>query len=182
MTVADDAVNFDCDSRIRPERDGTGGMKIRVSDRDIGCATTQVDAQEHQKHCRTDPECEHFYSDLSRQSVMSATALQAIRGRELESTMWNHHFVSPTDELTPSGRALLHRLARKDRGMPMQIFIQTANDLPFEDGELLEYSEQINELNKKRAKKVNDYITIVLKQSPPPLFVYDRTPEATPAY
>jgi hypothetical protein len=156
--------------------------------------TSQLSAGECQCGC---PECngrechkyaERRYSLQSRAAVHDSLDAQAAQGRLHEQTLWNNYFVPQSAELHSSGRAFLDRMARRYRGRAIDLYVQTAHDLPFNSEQLDAFSRDRDALDLERATAAHRYLTIVLRQPPPEMYVHDPQRfgmwayEAAPAY
>lgn len=101
------------------------------------------------------------YSAVARQEVAAPLLHQAGNGLALEQTVWNSHFRTGRDELTPAGMAHLSRLARRLPEPVPYIFVQTAHDLLLERGKEKEWAQQRAELDRKRVEAVRAYLQAV---------------------
>ena len=72
-----------------------------------GCAACQANASCYD---RCWPE---RYSNLAQRGVNAAFAPQVLNGHVLDQTVWNHHFETGTDRLTPGGIAVLQYISRR---------------------------------------------------------------------
>ncbi len=138
--------------------------------------------------CHANKYAGRIYSAQSRSSVENAMQAQAAKGRVYEQTLWNNYFLKSDAELHSSGRAFLSRLAARSRGAPLNLYVQTCQDIPFTAKDLEAYARRRDDLNMQRARAAHDYLTIVLRQPPPQMYVYDPQRvgmwayEAAPAY
>jgi hypothetical protein len=82
-----------------------------------------------------DPCWPQRYNAQAREEVLGPFATQASNGLVLEQTVWNHHFKEGSDQLLPGGQALLSRLARRRPSPVAQVFVQTAYDLTYVQGD-----------------------------------------------
>lgn len=138
--------------------------------------------------------CDYCYHDLvdpcypqryicqARTQVYAPLATQAANGLVLEQTVWNHHFTTVKDGektkavLSPTGKAHLDYLVRR-RPMPIpEVFVQTAQDVPFDPEKPEQFAAQRLELDSQRVKAVSDYLAAVRPDVPFKVTVHDPHP------
>lgn len=120
--------------------------------------------------CQYEPRC---FSMLSRATTQELLSQQAGRGMVLQQTIWSIQFERGTAKLHYSGRAVLHRLVRQFPDMPLELFVQSAQDIEFDSEAPAEYAKERDTLDFQRAQAVRDYMTIVLRQPEPKLYIHD---------
>src|SRR5436190_5624671 len=79
-----------------------------------------------------DPCYPERYEYAARQEVHGALAPQVNNGHVLDQTLWNYHFEAGTDKLTPGGMQHLAYLARRRPAPDCIVYLQTAQDLPYD--------------------------------------------------
>ncbi|MER3416422.1 MAG: hypothetical protein C4297_09460 [Gemmataceae bacterium] len=100
---------------------------------------------------------------------------QADNGLYLEQTVWNHHFRPGTSELTPAGRELLERLARR-RPQPIErVFVQAAHDVPVAEAAAPAAAERAK-LDAQRVQAVSAYLARVRPDVSFQVSVHDPAP------
>lgn len=139
-------------------------------------------------NCHDRKYAHRLYSLQARSSVETALSAQAVAGRVYEQTVWNNAFDENSAVLHTSGQAFLQRLARQAPGQSLDVYLQTTRDIAFTPDDLPGFVEKCDALNRLRGRAVYDYLTIVLRQPPPVMYVHDPQPigmwayEASPAY
>jgi hypothetical protein len=81
-----------------------------------------------------DPCYPERYDAMARDEVNAAFAAQAMNGHVLDQTVWNNEFEPGTDKLTPGGQYELAVLARRRPHPDCKIYLQTAQDIPYDPG------------------------------------------------
>lgn len=116
------------------------------------------------------------FTDPARRLVICPLELQAANGGALDRTIWSHHFIEGTADLHPSGISQLNRLARQYAYSPcLQIFLQTAHDLPYK-GDPKAYIAAQNALDTKRLGVIANYLTYVSRRQDFTLAIHDPRP------
>jgi len=108
-----------------------------------------------------DPCYPERYWHAARQNVYSAFAPQVQNGHVLDQTIWNHHFEAGTDKLAPGGLEQLNYLARRRPQPTATVFIQTAEDIPYDPAKPEEFVRKRQELNTKRGEAVRKYLNSI---------------------
>jgi hypothetical protein len=72
------------------------------------------------------------YNAMARQEVNSGMAPQVQNGHVLDQTVWNYFFEAGTDRLTPLGLDRLAYLARRRPCPDANVYLQTAQDLVYD--------------------------------------------------
>lgn len=119
-----------------------------------------------------DPCYPERYQHAARQAVIAPFAQQVHNGHFLNQTVWNYHFETGTDKLTPGGKEKLDSLARVRPSPDSKLYIQTANDVPQTADVADKIVEVRNELDVKRAQAIQKYLATVPTGSPVAYEVY----------
>lgn len=107
-----------------------------------------------------DPCYPERYSFQARQSVQSIFAAQINNGHVLDQTVWNYHFEQGTNKLTPGGQQHLAYLGRR-RPMPdPKVYVQTAQDVAYDQAKPEKFATDRAELDNKRIEAVREYLTV----------------------
>src|SRR5437868_1877918 len=75
-----------------------------------------------------DPCYPERYQNAAKQEVYAACAPQMNNGHVLDQTVWNYHFETGKDKLTPGGVEHLAYLARRRPCPDPTVYVQTAQD------------------------------------------------------
>jgi hypothetical protein len=116
----------------------------------IGCVSSYFDL--------VDPCYPTRYEHMARQEVVGATAPQVLNGHLLDQTVWNYHFEPNSDHLTPGGLAKLGQLARRRPAPDPCVYVQTAQDIPYDVSNPDAFTRARIELDQKRADAVQRYL------------------------
>lgn len=122
-----------------------------------------------------DPCWPQRYTAIAREEVNAPLATQANNGMVLDQTVWNYHFRTGTDELTPGGLALLDRLARRRPAPVSEVFMQTAHDVTY-GGKPAEFAKERADVDGSRVKAVADYLAAVRPDVSFNVTVHDPNP------
>jgi hypothetical protein len=95
---------------------------------------------------------------MAEKEVNSAFTPQVQNGHVLEQTLWNWDFEAGTDRITPGGLERLNHLARRRPCADPVIFLQTANDLPYDPNCPDRFAGARQELDAKRAQAIQKYL------------------------
>ena len=106
-----------------------------------------------------DPCYPQRYEFAARQEVKQAFSPQVQNGHILDQTVWNYHFEPGTATLTPAGLEHLAYLARRRPCPDPTIYLQVAQDIPYDPHKFAEFVEARNVLDTKRAQAVQDFLT-----------------------
>ena len=120
------------------------------------------------------------YGFMARQAVNAAMAPQVLNGHVLDQTVWNYYFEPGTDKLTTGGLERLAYLARRRPCPDPVLYLQTAQDLVYDQlaPELLAQNRQI--LDGRRLAAVQAYLTAQTAGRPVPFQIVLHDP-AEPA-
>jgi hypothetical protein len=106
-----------------------------------------------------DPCYPERYNYVAQQEVRAAFIPQVENGHILDQTVWNYHFEPGTPKLTPGGQEHLARLARTRPTPDLNMFVQTALDVPYDCKAPEKYVELRNKLNNERVLAVQTFLT-----------------------
>lgn len=109
-------------------------------------------------HEVVDPCYPQRYEFAARQEVVASFAPQVTNGHVLEQTVWNYHFEPGTATLTPGGMDRLAYLARRRPCPDPTIFLQVAQDLPYDPANPVAFVEARNQLDSRRVQSIMDYL------------------------
>jgi hypothetical protein len=98
----------------------------------------------------------YWYS--SRQEVNAAMAPQVNNGHILDQTVWNYHFEPGTDRLTPGGMEHLAYLARRRPCPDPVVYLQTAQDIPYDQATPEKFPDLRATLDNRRIQAVQSYL------------------------
>jgi hypothetical protein len=84
---------------------------------------------------------------------------QVQNGHVLDQTVWNCHFEAGTDRLTPGGLDHLAYLARRRPHPDPIVFLQTAQDVPYNPAEPDKMVVARRELDDKRVQAIKNFLT-----------------------
>lgn len=99
------------------------------------------------------------YMYMARREVKAALAPQINNGHVLDQTIWNYHFETGTDRLTAGGLDQLAYLARRRPHPDTLIFLQTAQDIPYDPAAPDKLAETRQELDCKRIQAIQKFLT-----------------------
>jgi hypothetical protein len=105
-----------------------------------------------------DPCYPQRYNNEARKEVIAAVAPQMANGHVLDQTVWNSNFEAGTDKLTPGGLAKLGELARRRPAPDPVVYVQTAQDVPYDTANPDRFTQARKELDQKRADAVQKYL------------------------
>jgi hypothetical protein len=117
-----------------------------------------------------DPCYPQRYWYASRQNVHEAFAPQVRNGHVLDQTVWNYHFEDGTARLTLGGREHLAYLARRRPTADPMIFLQTAQDVPYDATKSEEFAAKRKELDQSRVAAVKQFLEVATRGSAVPHF------------
>jgi hypothetical protein len=99
------------------------------------------------------------YDYAARQNVKQCFGPQVQNGHILDQTIWNYDFEPGTANLTEGGKAHLTYLARRRPVVDTTVFLQVAHDISYDPAAPDKYSAERNELDNKRTKAIQDYLS-----------------------
>jgi hypothetical protein len=106
-----------------------------------------------------DPCYPQRYEYQSRQEVHQSFGPQVNNGHVLDQTIWNYHFEPGTATLTPAGIEHLAYLARRRPCPDPTVYLQVAQDIPYDPANFADFVEARNKLDNKRIQAIQDYLT-----------------------
>jgi hypothetical protein len=108
-----------------------------------------------------DPCYPERYNSMARHEVHDAFAPQVNNGHILDQTIWNFKFEYGSDKLTPGGLDHLAYLARRRPCPDTTIYLQTAQDIPYDPEHPEKFAEMRCELDTKRIQAIQKYLTAI---------------------
>lgn len=105
-----------------------------------------------------DPCYPHRYNHVAREEVIGAVSPQMGNGHVLDQTVWNSHFEQGSDKLTPGGLAKLGQLARRRPAPDPVVYVETAQDIPYNPATPDKFTQARNDLDQKRSLAVQNYL------------------------
>jgi hypothetical protein len=99
------------------------------------------------------------YNFMARQEVNAAFAPQVQNGHVLDQTIWNYLFEPGTDCLTPMGLDRLAYLARRRPCPDPNLYLQTAQDITYDQAAPEKMAEARQTLDQKRIAAVQCFLT-----------------------
>ena len=119
-----------------------------------------------------DPCWPERYNAVARTSVAETFACQVGNGHVLNQTVWNYHFETGTDKLTPMGLEFLGYLSRVRPAPDPKLYLQTAHDLPVYDPAAPgKYEQARAELDAKRRVAVLRFLSAETAGRPVPFII-----------
>ena len=94
------------------------------------------------------------YEAESRALTINGMAPQVNNGHVLEQTVWNYHFETGSDKLTAGGVQALAYLARRRPTPDPVVYVQTAQDMGLDAGNVDKFAEDRGRLDAKRVEAV----------------------------
>jgi hypothetical protein len=120
----------------------------------VGCSCWGIESYSD----LVDPCYPHRYSHAAREEVIGAVSPQMANGHVLDQTVWNSHFEQGTDKLTPGGLAKLGQLARRRPAPDPVVYVETAQDIPYDPASADKFTQARNDLDQKRSQAVQNYL------------------------
>jgi hypothetical protein len=106
-----------------------------------------------------DPCYPERYEYAARQEIEAAFAPQVANGHVLDQTIWNYQFEAGKDRLTPGGIEYLSYLARRRPCPDPTVYLQTSQDIIYDQAAPERFIEQRAALDARRMKAVKDFLT-----------------------
>jgi hypothetical protein len=106
-----------------------------------------------------DPCYPERYEYAARQEILAAHAPQVSNGHVLDQTVWNYQFEPGKDKLTPGGIEHLAYLARRRPCPDPTVYVQTSQDLIYDQAAPERFAQDRTALDARRVKAVKDYLT-----------------------
>ncbi|HEY7308643.1 MAG TPA: hypothetical protein VH643_04685 [Gemmataceae bacterium] len=123
-----------------------------------------------------DPCYPQRYNFLARQEVNAAMAPQVQNGHVLDQTIWNYYFEQGTDKLTTGGLERLANLARRRPCPDTVLYLQTAQDVVYDQNVPEKMAETRQTLDGKRIAAVQAYLTAQTAGRPTQFQIYIHDP------
>lgn len=98
------------------------------------------------------------YNNTARHAVIDGFAPQVQNGHVLDQTIWNYHFETGTDKLTPGGMQKLDSLVRRRPNPDPNLFLATARDINYDAAEPEKYVEARRDLDLRRIGAIQRYL------------------------
>lgn len=108
---------------------------------------------------KVDPCYPERYWDSSRNLVNEAFAPQVNNGHILDQTVWNEHFETGSDTLNAAGLKHLAYLARRRPQADPVIFLQTAQDIPYQQAAPQLLTANRSDLDNRRKVAIEGFLT-----------------------
>ncbi|HMF14812.1 MAG TPA: hypothetical protein VKE94_21000 [Gemmataceae bacterium] len=108
-------------------------------------------------HC-VDPCYPQRYEAMARHEVHDLEAPQIMNGHVLDQTVWNYHFESGTDKLTGGGLEHLAYLARRRPTPDTVVYLQAAQDIPYDPANPDKFAQSRYDLDTKRIASIQKYL------------------------
>jgi hypothetical protein len=105
-----------------------------------------------------DPCYPQRYRYMAETEVHQAFDPQVSNGHVLDQTIWNYHFERGTDRLTPGGMEHLAYLARRRPAPDPVVYLQMAQDVPYDPAVPAEFVKARTNLNERRIQAVEKYL------------------------
>jgi hypothetical protein len=106
-----------------------------------------------------DPCYPERYNYAARQEVYEAFAPQVMNGHVLDQTVWSYHFERGSDQLTHGGMEHLAYIARRRPCPDPRVYLQTAQDVPFDVAAPDKFVEARSALDRKRIQAIERFLT-----------------------
>src|SRR5262249_3544274 len=106
-----------------------------------------------------DPCYPQRYEFMARQEVNAAFAPQVHNGHVLDQTVWNYQFETGTDRLNAGGMEHLAYLARRRPCPDPCVYLQTAQDIPYDPAAPDRFAEQRARLDNQRIQAIQNYLS-----------------------
>jgi len=116
------------------------------------------------------------YNNTARRAVIDGFAPQVQNGHVLDQTIWNYHFETGTDKLTPGGMQKLDSLARRRPNPDPNLFLATARDINYDAAEPEKYVEARRDLDLRRIGAIQKYLQAQTAGRPMPFDVQIHDP------
>jgi hypothetical protein len=131
-----------------------------------------------------DPCWPERYNAQARAETVAPFASQVNNGHVLEQTVWNWHFESGSDVLTPAGQVKLDAISQARPHPDGKVYLQVARDVPaYGAGGLDTVAARRDELTARRAETVRKYMAAqpTLQPVTYEIFIHDAPPTGMPA-
>lgn len=133
----------------------------------LGCGVLSIGCNGGERYRNLVDPCQmERYTSTARQETIAGFAPQVANGHILDQTIWNYHFESGTDKLTPAGLEKLDQIVRRRPEPDTQVFLATARDVTYSPANPEKYPEEQQKLNGKRAVAVQKYLGVQTASRP----------------
>jgi hypothetical protein len=105
-----------------------------------------------------DPCYPQRYEYMARHEVHDALTPQVRNGHVLDQTVWNYHFDEGTARLTTSGQEHLKYIARRRPSADPLVFVQTAQDVVYNQDRPEDYTAKRLDLDQRRIEAVRKFL------------------------
>ncbi|HEX5271017.1 MAG TPA: hypothetical protein VFW33_11035 [Gemmataceae bacterium] len=105
-----------------------------------------------------DPCYPQRYEAAAKREVNEAMAPQMMNGHVLDQSVWDDHFEAGTDKLTAGGLEHLKYLARRRPHADPVVFLQAAQDVPYDPAKPDAYARARAELTNKRQAAIQTFL------------------------
>jgi hypothetical protein len=105
-----------------------------------------------------DPCYPQRYTFQAREEVKAACGPAVLNGHVLDQTVWNYHFEPGTATLTPAGLEHLAYLGRRRPCPDPTVYLQVAQDIPYDQANPFAFVEARNNLDARRTQAILDYL------------------------
>jgi hypothetical protein len=116
------------------------------------------------------------YNYMAREEVNVGMAPQVQNGHVLDQTIWNYYFEPNSDKLTPGGLERLAYLARRRPCPDTVLYLQTAQDVVFDQTIPEKMVETRQTLDGRRIAAVQGYLTAQTAGRPVQFQIYVHDP------
>ncbi len=123
-----------------------------------------------------DPCYPQRYNYMARQAVNAAMAPQVQNGHVLDQTVWNYYFEPGSDKLTTGGLERLAYLARRRPCPDTVLYLQTAQDVVYDQTVPEKMVETRQTLDGRRIAAVQAYLTAQTAGRPTQFQIYVHDP------
>jgi hypothetical protein len=106
-----------------------------------------------------DPCWPERYNAVARREVNDVTAPQVHNGHVLDQTVWNEYFETGTDKLNVAGQEKLKYIARRRPAPDLVVYVQNAQDVPYDPAKPEDSTARRNELNARRTQAVQNFLS-----------------------
>jgi hypothetical protein len=117
-------------------------------------------------HDLVDPCYPDRYEHMARQETVGAFAPQVNNGHVLDQTVWSYHFEKGTDRLTPGGMDHLTYIARRRPCPDPKVYLQTAQDVPYDPATPDKFIAGRGELDRRRMQAIEKYLNAITAGRP----------------
>ena len=125
----------------------------------LGCHSTHERTSLSDRYDNVvDPCWPQRYNSQARDEVIAPFAAQAANGEIISQTIWNYHFETTSEKLTPAGVEALDTIVRKRPSPDGSVFVQTARDIAWDADKADRFAADRAALDAKRIATVQKYL------------------------